>query len=186
MEQEEPTSWVGFLRKKAAQGDEAALAVLRSDKIPMEPEKEERFDFEGAQAVRDKWRQTRADLSAPHKYGIKRRGLLAVAKAHELAELEKLDPNAPALFAGFTSDIDARGTVMIKLASGGMIRDSGQEIRFSAHDRTAKAAAMLFAQSRWGQDVCLEGNQICRIQEPEIAMVKKLVAQQAPDRGRGR
>jgi hypothetical protein len=164
---QEPATWVDFLRGKAAQGNELALAVLRSGKFAVEAEaaateQAERFDFERAQQIRDKWRQTRDRISDSQDYGIKRKGLLSVAKAHELEELERLDPNAPSLFSGFTSDIDHRGTVLIKLAGGGMIRDTGKEIRFSAHDPTAKAAALLFAKAKWGKDTRLEGNLITR------------------------
>ena len=168
--QQEPATWVNFLRDKAAQGNETALAVLRSGKVAVQAEaaeQEEKPDYEQTQAVRDKWRQTRDRISDSQDYGRKRKGLLSVAKAHELEELEKLYPNAPLLFTGFTSDIDAQGTVLIKLAGGGMIRDTGKEIRFSAHDPTAKAAAMLFARAKWGKNVALEGNLIQRQRTPE-------------------
>jgi hypothetical protein len=163
-----PATWVGFLRNKAGQGNELALAVLRSNKIAVEAEDadakqtgpEKKFDSERAQAIRDKWRQTRDRISDSQDYGIKRKGLLSVAKAHELEELERLDPDAPLLFSGFTSDIDHRGALLIKLAGGGMIRDTGKEIRFSAHDPTAKAAALLFAKAKWGAKVSLAGNEI--------------------------
>jgi len=183
---QEPGSWVNFLRVKAAQGNETALAVLRSDKISVEAEPEEdRLDFERAQEVRDKWRQKRAEISDSQDFGHQnRKGLLAVAKAHELAELEKLDPNAPRLFTGFTSEIDARGTVLIKLASGGMIRDSGKEIRFSAHDRTARAAAMLFAQAKWGKAISLEDNQIQR-KDPEQTLQQPVTPKVVERQDRG-
>jgi len=47
--------------------------------------------------------------------------------------------------------------VFIHLANGGMIRDMGNEIAFTAHDEATKEAALLFAQAKWGKAFSLDG-----------------------------
>ncbi len=69
-------------------------------------------------------------------------------------------PRAKRLFTGFTSSIDASGTVFIHLANGGMIRDMGREVAFNAHDEATEEAALQFARSKWGKAIRLEGNVI--------------------------
>ena len=114
--------------------------------------------------MREKWVETQLDLVAGQDASRRaRRGLLAVAKAHELAELESVAPRAKRLFTGFISSIDASGTLFIHLANGGMIRDMGKEIAFTAHDEATEEAALLFARSKWGKAVRLKGN-VLRLQ----------------------
>ena len=153
-------SWTDFLRWKATQGNETALAILRSKGDLVESEASLRDSgIDRRQEVREKWIGTQLDLVAGQDVSRRaRRGLLAVAKAHELAELESVGPRAKRLFTEFTSSIDARGTVFIHLANGGMIRDMGKEIAFTAHDDTTQEAALLFARAKWGKAVRLEGN----------------------------
>lgn len=159
-------SWTVFLRWKAAQGNETALAILRSKRDLVESEASlGALDVNRRQEVREKWIETQLDLVAGQDVSRRaRRGLLAVAKAHELAELEDVTPRGKRLFSGFTSTIDARGTVFIHLANGGMIRDMGKEIAFTAHDETTKEAALHFARAKWGSMVDITGN-ILRIKE---------------------
>lgn len=153
-------SWTDFLRWKATQGDEVALAILRSKGELVEPEVgAPRSSQDRRHDIQEKWIGQQLDLAASRDVThCGRRGLLAVAKAHELAELEALSPDKKPLFSGFSSSIDARGTVFISLAGGGMIRDMGNQICFSAHDETVKDAAMLFARSKWGKRIRLDGN----------------------------
>jgi len=160
------SSWTDFLRWKAAQGNETALAILRSKGDLVESEASlGASDIDRRQEVREKWIETQLDLVAGQDVSRRaRRGLLAVAKAHELAELEDVTPRSKRLFSGFTSTIDARGTVFIHLANGGMIRDMGKEIAFTAHDGTTKEAALHFARAKWGSMVDITGN-ILRIKE---------------------
>jgi len=80
-----------------------------------------------------------------------------VAKARELAELEA-STGGKQLFSDFTSSIDTKGTVSIRLASGGAIRDTGKRITYSAHDEVAREAALLFAQAKWGKTLRTKGN----------------------------
>jgi len=153
-------SWTDFLRCKAAQGNEMALAILRSKGNLVEPETLPKGSvFDRRQEVREKWIGKQLDLlSGKDVSRGARRGLLAVAKAHELAGLEDADPRSKKLFTGFASSIDAKGTVFIHLSHGGMIRDTGKEITFTAHDETTEVAATLFAHAKWGNYLRLCGN----------------------------
>jgi hypothetical protein len=54
--------------------------------------------------------------------------------------------------------IDAKGTVIFTLPSGGTIRDSGQAIHFSAWDKNAKIMADLLVQRICGQIAKVDGN----------------------------
>lgn len=152
-------NWTDFLRLKAGQGNETALAVLRSKDQLVEPEstpprRGQRED------IQEKWLNeqlkiaTSAGVSSPT-----RRGLLAVAKAGELAELETSTLDKRLLFSGFTSSIDTKGTVFLKLASGGTIRDTGRQIIFSNDDVT-REAAFLYAKAKWGKNIRVIGNAV--------------------------
>ena len=63
---------------------------------------------------------------------------------------------------GSFGTVDRRGIVIFTLPGGGMIRDSGKELFFTARDKAAEAVALRYAQKKWGKDVRLVGNQICR------------------------
>ena len=152
-------SWTDFLRWKAGQGNETALAILRSKAQLVEPEsapprRGQRED------IQEKWLNeqlkivTSAGVNSPT-----RRGLLAVAKAGELAELETSTQDKRRLFSGFTSSIDTKGTVFLNLASGGTIRDTGRQIIFSNDDAT-REAALLYAKAKWGKNIRVIGNAV--------------------------
>jgi len=56
--------------------------------------------------------------------------------------------------------IDAKGTVIFTLPSGGTVRDTGTAIHFRAWDKRARIMAGLLAQNRWGQRAELAGNSL--------------------------
>ena len=156
--QETPyASWTNFLRWKAGQGNETALAILRSKNQLVEPEnapprRGQRED------IQEKWLKEQLEISTSAGVSSQtRRGLLAVAKASELAELETSAPDGRRLFSGFTSSIDTKGTVFFRLASGGTIRDTGKLIIFST-DKVSKEAALLYAKTKWGKNIKLKDN----------------------------
>ncbi|WP_027191917.1 TraI/MobA(P) family conjugative relaxase [Fundidesulfovibrio putealis] len=155
-------SWTDFLRWKTTLGNETALAILRSKGDLVEPEATPgASNVNQRQEVREKWIETQLHLVAEQAVSRRaRRGLLAIARAHELAELESVVPRANRLFTGFTSSIDASGTVFIHLANGGMIRDMGKEVAFTAHDAATKEAALQFVRLKWGKAIRMEGNVI--------------------------
>jgi hypothetical protein len=160
------SSWTDFLRWQATKGQEAALAILRSNdtdnahinsRVTHEVSAEDQ-KTQGL-SVREKWARTQKELLTEEglsRQGLK--GLLILAKARELAELEGVSPESPKLFSGFMSEIDARGVVMIRLQGGGMVRDDGRNILFSMHDDQARDAALQLAQAKWGKAVGLDGN----------------------------
>lgn len=156
--QESPyTSWTDFLRWKAANGNETALAILRSKEQVVEPESvlPRRGQCEG---IREKWLKKQLDIATSGEMSSRtRRGLLAVAKVGELADLENSAPEGKRRFSGFTSSIDTKGTVFIRLASGGAIRDTGRQVIFST-DEISREAALLYARAKWGKNINLRDN----------------------------
>ena len=166
------TSWSGFLRHEAEQGNETALAILRSSKESVEPEREvpaapmkdwsrHGLDYNTAKpairveyAEKERELQERDDLSAKGK-----RQLQAFLRmAHIAAEAR-----AQGLELGEVKRrVDGRGVVIFTLESGGNIRDAGRELFFSAGDKAAEAAALLYARAKWGKQVEMNGNRISR------------------------
>jgi hypothetical protein len=145
-------TWSDFLRWKAGQGNETALAILRSKDQVVEPEGDGQ-DREHREDIQEKWLKEQLKIATSDDMSSRaRRGLLAVAKARELAELETLAPDGKRLFSGFTSSIDTKGTVFLRLASGGAIRDTGKQIIFSS-DEFSREAAMLYAKAKWGKNI---------------------------------
>ncbi len=150
-------SWTDFLRWKAGQGNETALAILRSKNQLAEPEKAPPWRGQ-REGIQEKWLNEQLEIATSTGVSSRvRRGLLAVAKAGELAELETSAPDRKRLFSGFTSSIDTKGTVFLRLASGGTIRDTGKQIIFS-NDEVSREAAMLFAQAKWGKAIGANAN----------------------------
>jgi len=151
------SSWTDFLRWKATHGHEVALAILRSKDADAHQSPAEDQKAQGL-AVREKWARKQQELLSEDGFGRQGlKGLLVLAKASELAELETGRPG-PRVFEGFTSEIDARGVVMIRLKGGGMVRDDGRRILFSIRDDQAREAAMALARAKWGKAVGLDGN----------------------------
>ena len=64
-------------------------------------------------------------------------------------------------FAGFQLHIDNRGVVIIRLASGGTIRDAGNKLHFSPDNET-RQAARLYAMAKFGQGFSEKDNCIKR------------------------
>ncbi|EHJ48862.1 Relaxase/mobilization nuclease family protein [Solidesulfovibrio carbinoliphilus subsp. oakridgensis] len=156
--QETPYSnWTNFLRCKAGQGNEVALAILRSKAQLVEPESETSRRGQ-REDIQEKWLKEQLEIMTFVGVSSRaRRGLLAVTKAGELAEMETSNLNRKRLFSGFTSSIDTKGTVFLRLASGGMIRDTGKQIIFST-DEITREAALLYAKAKWGRSISLADN----------------------------
>lgn len=183
------TSWNGFLQYKAGQGNEVALAVLRSIQEAAELEREApapsmpkkdwsqhgkeqsqgwRNEVKADHATKEREILENTDLSSKGK-----NRLLAVLRMEQLAEEERrqgqqwqaqaqVAGQTPVMIAGFHHTVDRRGIVIFTLPGGGMIKDSGKELFFTAQDKVAEAVALRYAQKKWGKDVRLVGNRICR------------------------
>ena len=156
------TSWTKFLQHQAALGNETALEVLRSKKL--KPElltvdskdkiSEKLMAIKESKELQAKILQTRG-LNQNH-----RRALLTVAKMREVMAREP----------GFKADelkysIDTKGTVIFSLKSGGTIRDTGQEIHFSGHDKNARLLADNLARAKWGRNITADGSVLHRLND---------------------
>lgn len=180
LRQEVPyTSWNGFLQYMAEQGNETALAVLRSiqETVGLDQESQVAPKKDWSQHGKEQFQDTTAKLKA--EYAPKERAilentdltgkgkthLLAVLRMEQLADEERLQKNVgqnSALIAEFRHTVDRKGTVVFTLPSGGTIRDSGKDLFFTAGDKAAEAAAKRYAQKKWGKSIRVEGNHICR------------------------
>ncbi|MDL2226812.1 relaxase/mobilization nuclease domain-containing protein [Deltaproteobacteria bacterium OttesenSCG-928-M10] len=146
------TSWAKYLRHKAMQGHETALAILRSRNEAVEPEMPEyqsaspqpaSFEPSNTAAVQ------RAEILASHGLsGKHRQALLAVVKMREVLDTED---NTGELSKKLKYAIDAKGTIIFTLPQGGTLRDTGSTLYFSTHGKKIKEVAEKYAQAQWGQ-----------------------------------
>jgi len=113
-------------------------------------------DIRAEYAARAKAIQENGQLAVKSKTG-----LLAILKMQQLAAEDTAQGKANP-FAGATGDTDAKGHVLFTLPGGGLVRDAGLEISFSAGDKTAQEAAMRYAQAKWGPQARLDGNRFHR------------------------
>jgi len=160
-------NWADFLQGKAREGDEMALAILRSrgeevrpegeaDKRPLNPK------AEALKKLRESWKEDRRktrgryDLTSGDK-----KGLLASSRMYQIISEDKLLKGSSEL-DGFTWTVDTKGTVLFKLPSGGLIRDSGSEISYSVSDPISRAAARRLAKLKFGRDIREAGNMFQR------------------------
>jgi hypothetical protein len=154
------TSWSGFLRLEANQGNETALAMLRSRNETTKPEREaekppqwEHPAFaHAAAAEKERAALERTDLSPKS-----RKQLLAFARMELLAEEARAQGND---LGEIRRRIDNKGVVIFTLPSGGSVRDTGREVFYSAHDEKAMELAARYAVLKWGRNVGVEPGRI--------------------------
>lgn len=158
-------NWTAFLRMKALAGDEHALDILRSKGQEAEPgapggeeQKEKREALQEAiQGVREKFWNERTEIYRQrHLLHSHVMGLQAASFVHQVIEEDELRSGERSPLRGFTWDIDANGIVLIRLPTGGLIRDNGKEIGFSAYDPMAKATVEKLARLKFGKDYRVE------------------------------
>jgi len=140
------TNWTNFLQFTAGQGNEVALAILRSKKLEVPPEAQPdqptMLEVVPATPGPDKHQARRQAIIEAHGLSDKhRRALLAVATMNELLEREGCAPPK--------HRIDAKGTVIFYLPEGGTIRDTGREIHFSHQPPAVGELARKFAEAKW-------------------------------------
>ena len=155
------TTWTKYLQHKAAQGDETALAILRSKKTIVQPENAVlamgSSDTEPASAPASATNDLKKAIAEAHGLGDKhRQALLAVIKMREVLDREA-EPGQSGL--EFKYDIDTKGTIIFRLA-GGAIRDTGCEIHFNADNDLIKKLAQQYAAARWGRQANLDRSTI--------------------------
>lgn len=156
------TSWAKCLQYKATQGNETALAVLRSRNELMEAERPETVASSFPQTLNsiesaEPHADYRTKLLENHGLSAKhRRALLAVVKMREVLSAA---PDMKGKAESFKYSIDTKGTVIFSLPGGGAIRDSGRKINFSTHGNDINDIAKNYALAKWGQ-IKIRGSQI--------------------------
>lgn len=150
-------NWAGFLQAKAREGDEMALAILRSRGEEVKPEVETAQHplnprSDALKALRERWKEERRQTR--NRYDLTsgdKKGLLASSRMYQIIAEDRLLKGVSAM-DGFTWTVDTKGTVLYKLPSGGLIRDSGKEISFSVSDPVSRAAAQRLARLKFGRN----------------------------------
>lgn len=123
-------NWLDFLRRKAGQGDETALAVLRSRKEEIMPEMaQSRMQARSAYLTRKTALLENTELSAKT-----RNRLISIALMESLV-------------SGVTSKITKHGSIVYTLPNGGKICDTGKHVSFSPNDW---GMAVAYASAKWG------------------------------------
>jgi hypothetical protein len=143
--------------------------VLRSRQESVAEEKEAAPKKDWSQHGREQF-SSKADYAARERAALEMEGVSAKAKKRLLAVLRMESLAAGKGLDGFKHTVDSKGAVVFTLPGGGVIRDEGKELFFSARDEMARHIALAYAQKKWGRGVTLEGNRIAR--EPEPARVQ--------------
>lgn len=189
------TSWQDFLKLEAGNGNEVALAVLRSRKEAVEPESAP----EPAKAPAKDWSRhgldyaekttIRAEYAEKERELQEQQGLSASGKKELLAFL-RMEQNAAEARAEARAEgsnlgeikrrIDGKGVVIFTLDSGGTIRDTGKEIFYSGHDPKAEHAATLYAEKKWGKMLVIEKGHI--MFQPEQERLRQHREEKLPKR----
>lgn len=161
------TSWQDFLKLEAGNGNEVALAVLRSRKEALEPE----IASEQTKAPAKDWSRHGQEYAAKTniraEYAEKERQLqeqtnLSASGKKELQAFLRMEQiAAEARGQGFplgdiNRRIDGKGIVIFTMDSGGTIRDTGKDIFYSVRDPKAEHIATLYAEKKWGKHIILE------------------------------
>lgn len=158
------TSWNGFLQYKAEQGNEIALAVLRSVTHIVAPEQEAAsWAQRGAEQVSAK-AMMRAEHAAREREVLELNGVSGKGKSRLQAVLrmEQVFQESRVDTSDIRHHVDRKGAVVFTLQDEASIRDTGRDVFFSARSEAARKAALLYAQKKWGKHIRLEANRIVR------------------------
>jgi hypothetical protein len=134
------TAWNAFLQHKAGQGNETALAILRSRQRKIQV-------------------QVKGASTPAHNQNI----LTAVAQMREALSGE----TAPLGNARLKYRVDGKGTLIFNLPDGVTIRDAGQEIYCTSNNEKAEALAAKLAKIRWGHSAVNNGHKLMKKTEVE-------------------
>lgn len=165
------SSWNGFLQYKAGQGNETALAVLRSKLETTVPEREPQTAKDWSQHGKEQFAANRAEIRAEYAAreiaALENENMSGKGKKQLLAilRMEQLAAEEAAHIRGFSATVDRKGTVIFSLPGGGRILDSGKELFFSGNNDTARHVATRYAQKKWGKNLHMEGNKIVRLEQ---------------------
>lgn len=164
------TSWNGFLQYKAGQGNEIALAILRSKLKIAEPDRVPQDSAIKEWVLHGKEQPTMSRAEMQAKYAAKelaaldnkimsgkgKKQLLALLRMEQLAAEEITH------IRGFSATVDHKGIIVFFLPSGGRILDSGKELFFSNKNASIRHVALRYAQKKWGNSLWIKGNKIMR------------------------
>lgn len=165
------TSWQDFLKLEAGNGNEVALAVLRSRKEAVEPEAAPEHTKAPAKdwsrhglnyttkttiraefAEKERELQARNDISSTGK-----KTLQAFLRMEQIAAEVRAEGTE---LGDIKCRVDGKGIVIFTLNSGGTIRDTGKEVFYSSHDSAAEYTASLYASKKWGKRLTVEKGRI--------------------------
>ncbi|MDL2313708.1 relaxase/mobilization nuclease domain-containing protein [Desulfovibrio sp. OttesenSCG-928-C14] len=159
------TSWNAFLQQKADQGNEVALAVLRSRKEAVEPEQ--------AAPVKD-WSQhgQAAEFASKERAVLEKDGISGKAKSRlqGVLRMEQVLQEAGLDPTEYRHHVDRKGAVVFTLQDGSTVRDSGKDVLFSAASDSARQTAMLYAWRKWGRSITISNNKIMFFQTVQRAL----------------
>ena len=183
------TSWNGFLQFKAYQGNETALAVLRSKLEAVEPDREPQsaegkdWSQHGKEQFATSRAEIRAEYAAKELAALENENVSSQGKKQLLAilRMERLAAEEEAHIRDFSATVDRKGTVIFSLPGGGRIMDSGKELFFSGNNNAARHVAVRYAQKKWGKSLHVEGNKIVRL-EKRLEKEKARKQQQSMER----
>ncbi len=161
------TSWNGFLQHKAEQGDEIALAVLRSRVHAVPPEQEAAKAKDWSQHGLD---QASASATRKAEYAAREREILELdgisgkgkTRLQAVLRMEQVLQQNRLGATDFRHHIDRKGAVVFTLQDGASVRDNGEDILFSARSESAKQTALAYARKKWGKNLELSGNKIMK------------------------
>ncbi len=147
------TSWAKCLQYKAAQGNETALAILRSKKVEVAPESspsslnspQKTFD----EITLESLTRQQKILTQTQLNSTQRKALLSVEKMQTVLEKESLIGGTVAALKNFR--IDTKGVVLFSFDNGKSIRDTGKEIHFTPNDENIRKLALEFSLQKWGK-----------------------------------
>lgn len=153
-------SWNDFLRRHADQGDEAALAVLRSRKQPVEVEGSPAPSPPALDNIKAEYAEKQVEVLADTDQSRKgKKALLAYLRMEEVLKEEALCGLAVRP-EDVTRSVDAKGAVVFSLLGGGKVRDTGKEVLFSGADELAVKVAQFYARKKWGSRVRMDKGSI--------------------------
>lgn len=165
------TSWQDFLKLKSENGNEVALAVLRSRNESVGPETVSELKTAPAKDWSRHGQGHTGKTILRAEYAEKERELLerfdlSVSSKKELQaflRMEQITAEARAQgtdLGEIKRHIDGKGIVIFTLESGGTIRDIGKDIYYSIHDSKAGHTARLYAKKKWGKRLVVDKGHI--------------------------
>lgn len=179
-------SWNDFLRRHADQGDEAALAVLRSRKQPVEVGNSPAPRPPALDVIKAEYAEKQVEV--PGRTAQSRKGkktLLAYLRMEEVLKEEALR-GLPVRPEDVIRNVDAKGAVVFTLPSGGKVRDTGKEVLFSGADELAAKIAQFYARKKWGPRVRMDKGSIVFDAEAGKSRTQEELGPQRPRKGLSR